>query len=148
MGKMSATEINTISEHIATRLYNEKKEKAIARIENSSEKEFNKLAEEMRQMVKAHKEAEERFKAFKEQWKTKVKDKYHNGKTLTVDYCGRVSTSPVNDFILFGKKYGQWGDSDGEMDEILKLSKTKVVLANLGSELDVEKLIDELRKDI
>ncbi len=142
MKKMTVTELNALTDYVVESVLNAKRDEFKKSVSNISENEFNELLERASELVKARNDAYNALDEAKkrlEEFSKDLFDKNFLGRYVCMDgyYTYTVKIQEYNDDKLFkDTKFEPW--------ILRKDVERKLVLKNLGSEVDVESFIKEL----
>ena len=142
MKKMTVTELNALTDYVVESVLNAKRESMKKSVSTISEKELAERLEKCEKLVANLKTAENAYNAVKQNLHDFARDlseKNCEGRYVYVDpyYNPRAEIREMDDERLF---------SGTNLDpfKLRKDVERKLVLKNLGSEVDVEKFVQEL----
>lgn len=142
MKKMTVTELNALTDYVVESVLASKRDEVKKSVSTISENELNELLARAEKLVKAKNDAYNALEEAKErlnEFEKGLFDKNFNGRYVYVDgyYSSTTKIQEYNDDTLFkGTKFEPW--------ILRKDVERKLVLKNLGSEVDVESFIKEL----
>lgn len=146
MKKMTVTELDALTGYVVESVLNAKREERRMEVSNISESELNGLLDMAKQLSnrkqaakKAYEDATNKLNEFAK----RIEEKNHMGRFVYVECYSSYASEPkinvMDDANLFE-------GSNLEPRLLRRDVKRRLILKNLGSEVDVEKFIEELVK--